>query len=454
MADISKITLPNGNTYNIKDSWARDEIESLEAIDNGVRLIGVTTTILTNEATTTTISINDANHTASRGDLVFAKTSETDNATKEFLFDGTKWHLLDALNTYGALASKNKVKYDKATSATYANTNSTKSINLSGTSSTVAVTATANTNGNYQPAGTVSQPTFTGEAGDVSVSGKVSFSGTGVHLSTGSFALPTTAALTNNAVTASGDFTPHGSVSLTTTSTAPAITGTVSTNSSGNTFQIKGSNAAPTISVKTAGSTNNTLKPVTAKSVVSALAAAAPGATAPANAITYYSVSDETLSLYQIGATKEDSVTLGSAVTVKTGDAVYQSTAPTFTGQYVKLTNGAFNLPTGATFTGTEETVSTSGTVTNTGVTLTTSPTTLDVSAVAGSTTYTPSGTIGQATNGTSVTLTGSFTPDGTVSQPTFTGTKVQLAGSTTATGSITLPTITLGHTSTEATYE
>ena len=300
----------------------------------------------------------------------------------------------------------------------------------------------------------MSQPTFTGEAGDVSVSGKVSFSGTGVHLSTGSFALPTTAALTNNAVTANGDFTPHGSVSLTTTSTAPAITGTVSTNSSGNTFQIKGSNAAPTISVKTAGSTNNTLKPVTAKSVVSALAAAAPGATAPANAITYYSVSDETLSLYQIGATKEDSVTLGSAVTVKTGDAVYQSTAPTFTGQYVKLTNGAFNLPTGATFTGTEETVSTSGTVTNSGVTLTTSPTTLDVSAVAGSTTYTPSGTIGQATNGTNVTLTGSFTPDGTVSQPTFTGTKVQLAGSTTATGSITLPTITLGHTSTEATYE
>ena len=173
------------------------------------------------------------------------------------------------------------------------------------------------------------------------------------------------------------------------------------------------------------------------------------------NAITYYSVSDETLSLYQIGATKEDSVTLGSAVTVKTGDAAYQATAPTFTGQYVKLTNGAFDLPTAATFTGTEETVSTSGTVTNDNVTLTTTNKTATVSpASSGTATYTPGGTIGQATTGADVTFTGSFTPDGTVSQPTFTGTKVQLAGSTIATGSVTLPTISLSHTSTEATYE
>ena len=71
--------------------------------------------------------------------------------------------------------------------------------------------------------------------------------------------------------------------------------------------------------------------------MVSALATAAPGATAPANAITYYSVSDETLSLYQIGATKTDSVTLGTAVTVKTGDAVYEASAPTFTGTGKRL---------------------------------------------------------------------------------------------------------------------
>lgn len=83
MADISKITLPNGNTYDIKDSTAREQIAALVAIDNGVRLVGVTTTALTDDATTATISVNSANHTALKGDLVFYDT-------KEFLFDGTK----------------------------------------------------------------------------------------------------------------------------------------------------------------------------------------------------------------------------------------------------------------------------------------------------------------------------------------------------------------------------
>lgn len=446
MADISRITLPNGNTYDIKDTTARNAINSLLGGD-AITFGGVTSTALTDGGTQNP-TVDSAQVNPTKGQLYFY-------GTQEFLWDGAKWIELGTLDALGSLAYKDKVKYDKATSATYTNSNSTKSVNLTGTSSAVSVTATTNTNGNYQPAGTVSQPTFTGTAGSVSVSGKASFTGTGVRLVTGNIAVPTSAKLTSNAVTASGDFTPHGSVGLTTTSTAPAITGTVSTTSTGNTFQIKGSNTAPTISVKTAGTTDNTLKPVTAKSVVSALAAAAPGATAPANAITYYSVSDETLSLYQIGATKEDSVTLGTAVTVKTGDAAYQATAPTFTGQYVKLTNGAFDLPTAATFTGTEETVSTSGTVTNDAVTLTTSNKTATVSpASSGTATYTPGGTIGQATTGADVTFTGSFTPDGTVSQPTFTGTKVQLAGSTTATGSVTLPTISLSHTSTEATYE
>ena len=446
MADISRITLPNGNTYDIKDTTARNAINSLLGGD-AITFGGVTSTALTDGGTQKP-TVDNAQVNPTKGQLYFY-------GTQEFLWDGAKWIELGTLDALGSLAYKNKVKYDKTSSATYTSTNSSKSVNLTGTSSAVTITSTANNSGNYQPAGTVSQPTFTGTAGSVSVSGKASFTGTGVRLVTGNIAVPTSAKLTSNAVTASGDFTPHGSVGLTTTSTAPTITGTVSTTSTGNTFQIKGSNAAPTISVKTAGSTNNTLKPVTAKSVVSALAAAAPGATAPANAITYYSVSDETLSLYQIGATKEDSVTLGTAVTVKTGDAAYQATAPTFTGQYVKLTNGAFDLPTAATFTGTEETVSTTGTVTNDAVSLTTSNKTATVSpASSGTATYTPGGTIGQATTGADVTFTGSFTPDGTVSQPTFTGTKVQLAGSTTATGSVTLPTISLSHTSTEATYE
>lgn len=368
MADISKITLPNGNTYDIKDSWARSEIESLESIDNGVRLIGVTTTTLTDNATTTTIVVNSANHTAKKGDLVFYDT-------KEFLFDGTKWHLLDEISTHGALASKDKVKYDKATSASYTNSNSTKSVSLSGTSSSVTITATTNTNGNYTPAGTVSQPSFS-----------------------------------NGSINGSGKTTPEGTVSQPTFSGTKASGLTVSPTSSGTiTYTPEGSVAAPTISVKTAGATNNTLKPVTAKSVVSALATAAPGATAPANAITYYAVADETLSLYQIGATKTDSVTLGSAVTVKTGDAVYEASAPAFTGTGKRLVLQD----------------------------------------------YTPAGTVSQPTfTGTEATVNVTGTATGTVSKPTFAGTAVQLSGTTTASGSVTLPTISLGHTSTEATYE
>ena len=91
-----------------------------------------------------------------------------------------------------------------------------------------------------------------------------------------------------------------------------------------------GSVAAPTISVKTAGSTD-TIKNPTAVTVAKTVTAAAPGATAPDNSVTYYSVANETLSLYQIGYTTGDSITT-SNVTVKTGDAAYEATAPAFTG--------------------------------------------------------------------------------------------------------------------------
>ncbi len=75
-----------------------------------------------------------------------------------------------------------------------------------------------------------------------------------------------------------------------------------------------GSVSAPTITVDTAGSTSN---------FATSVDAAAPGQTAPSNAITYYSVSNEVLSLYQLG------YSTGSA---KTSDASYEATAPTFTG--------------------------------------------------------------------------------------------------------------------------
>ena len=91
-----------------------------------------------------------------------------------------------------------------------------------------------------------------------------------------------------------------------------------------------GSVAAPEISVASAGSTATIHNPTKA-TVATAVTAAAPGATAPNNAIVYYSVADETLSLYQIGYNTGDSITT-SDVTVKTGDAAYSASAPAFTG--------------------------------------------------------------------------------------------------------------------------
>lgn len=367
MADISKITLPNGNTYNIKDAEARSQIAALTGGD-AVVFVGVSTTALTdggNERPT----VNGSQKTPATGQLFFY-------GSQEFIYgsDGT-WHGLGDHSNLGALATKNKVKYDKTTSASYTSTNSTKSLTLSGSSSTVTISSSTSTSGNYTPAGTVSQPTFSGTEATIEVTGSAS----------GTVSQPTFTGTKKTGLTVSA-----------------ATSGTT-------TYTPKGTVSTPTISVKTAGSTNNTLKPVTAKTVVSALATAAPGATAPANAVTYYSVSDETLSLYQLGATTTSSVTLGSAVTVKTGDAVYQASQPSFTGTGVRLVLAD----------------------------------------------YTPAGTISQPTfsNG-SITGSATYTPVGTVSKPTFSGTKVQLSGTTTASGSVTLPTISLGHTSTEASYE
>ena len=65
MPDISKITLPSGTTYNIKDEVAR------QTAAGGIQLRGVTTTALTDEATTNPIKINGNNYTAVNQDAVF-----------------------------------------------------------------------------------------------------------------------------------------------------------------------------------------------------------------------------------------------------------------------------------------------------------------------------------------------------------------------------------------------
>lgn len=252
------------------------------------------------------------------------------------------------------------------TGATF--TGTAKNVSVSGTpAGSVTITTADNTSGNYQPKGTVSTPTFTG----------TSFNSTGTFTPSGSVAVGTTTSTYTVSKASSGTatYTPAGTVNLTTTSktiaVSPASSGTVTytpegtiaftntdkdvsisytpagsvglTNSTASftvsggtgtaTYTPQGTVGTPTISVKTAGSTG---------AAATGLAATAPGATAPSNATTYYSYTNGNLSLYQLGY---------NTGTFKTGDAVYQSSQPSWTGTGTRLT-GSVSVPSSASFTG------------------------------------------------------------------------------------------------------
>lgn len=265
MAEISKITLLNGTTYDLKDAQARSDIAAIEAaIAGGVTFMGETTTALTDGATTNPVMINGSSVTAIKGYLVVY-------SQKEFVFDGTKWIEMGDLSLIGDLGWKDSA------SGSYTPVGTVSQPTFTGSSSTVTITAADNTNGNYQPKGSVSQPTFTGTA--MSSSGKFTPAGTvtvttnattnktatvapaatgeATYTPAGTVTKPT---FTGSATTSTGTYTPAGSVGLTTTNktaeVSKAATGTA-------TYTPEGTVAAPTISVKTAGSTT-TVNSITA----------------------------------------------------------------------------------------------------------------------------------------------------------------------------------------------
>lgn len=108
MAEISKIKLPSGNTYDLKDATARAAIAALEG---GSYFLGVTTTALTDGSTTNPISIGGTNVTAKNGNMVIY-------GNKEFVWyapaSGTaKWVEFGDLSTLGSLAYKSTVSLNK-----------------------------------------------------------------------------------------------------------------------------------------------------------------------------------------------------------------------------------------------------------------------------------------------------------------------------------------------------
>ena len=158
MADISKINL-GGTVYNIKDSVARD------AIVNTLKFKGITTVALTNEGTQVPTDIYGAKATTADirvGDLVVHDKAEYVWIEKKSGEPSTKqWCLLDALNVYGKLASKNEARGETLSNGTH---------NHSVTVPTYTG-ATSNFTGKYTPAGTV---ILTAAADGVKISGTVS----------------------------------------------------------------------------------------------------------------------------------------------------------------------------------------------------------------------------------------------------------------------------------------
>lgn len=326
MPEIAKITLPSGTTYYFKDETAR------AAIAGGTSFLGVTTTALTDGATTAQIVIDGQTVSAINGGIAIYNN-------KEFIYasSDSKWHEIGDTTDLGDLAYK-----DTATGS-YTPEGTVSAPTFTGSSSDVTITAADNASGNYQPKGTVSKPTFTGEE-----------------------------------MTATGSFTPSGSVTVTTNATtnktatvAPAASGTA-------TYTPGGDVSAPTINVATAGSTA-TVNSITDVGSLPALT---------------FSVADENLTISWSAGTLP---TKGENQTVKTGDAAYTASKPTFTGTGVRLVTGNIAVPNTytANFSGAAGEVSVSG------------------------------------------------TPAGSISQPTFTGTKAQLSGTTTAAGSVSQPTFT-----------
>ena len=96
MPNIKKVTLPSGNTYDLVDAGAR---ELISALSGSTAFLGLTTTALTDGATTNPITVNGSSVTATNGNIVVYESAE-------FIWDGAKWVEFGDLSSLGDLAYK------------------------------------------------------------------------------------------------------------------------------------------------------------------------------------------------------------------------------------------------------------------------------------------------------------------------------------------------------------
>jgi hypothetical protein len=162
--------------------------------------MGETSTALTDGSTVTSIVINSKTVTAVKGYLVVY-------SSKEFVFDGSKWIEMGDLSLIGDLGWKDSA------STSYKPAGTVSKPIFTGSSSNVTITAADNTNGNYQPKGSVSF-TNSNKTADVSPAA----SGTATYTPAGTVSAPTISVATAGATTTVNSITAVGTLPTLTTS--------------------------------------------------------------------------------------------------------------------------------------------------------------------------------------------------------------------------------------------
>lgn len=155
MPDIKQLKLPNGNTYDLRDS----RVDSI--ISQGTRWVGVTTTALTDGSTTSSIMIDGVSHTAEIGDIASYNNME-------FIWNGTIWQEFGSTGSLKALAFKDSASGTVAVPKTYTFTGTSASVSVTGTTtgsvsetkSAVTVSKASSGTATYTPQGSVSAPTI------------------------------------------------------------------------------------------------------------------------------------------------------------------------------------------------------------------------------------------------------------------------------------------------------
>lgn len=159
---ISQIQLPNGNTYEIKDSVAR------QAMSGGLHLMGSADGIYVDNllvavedmssAATYKLKNDNTVYTAGNGDMIIYNSKEFVYTTSD-----NKWHEIGDNSDLGDLAYKDSVSATykpkgQITGATF--TGESKAVSVTGTPSGDVTISTGNGTPNYTPHGTVTLPTL------------------------------------------------------------------------------------------------------------------------------------------------------------------------------------------------------------------------------------------------------------------------------------------------------